>query len=150
MQNYTLLFEWRATLMKNNQRPKVEKSYLCNARVEKARSPCSTRDGLSENRCKSTHFLSDLNVNIPQLAPKYKERMPANRASIQLSSLNSQFSNLNSPPPVSWWPRRGAGTGQRYRCRWQVRSRPPSWRCRRPPAPAPCARRGNTALCGSA
>ena len=50
---------------------------------------------LTRIRCKSTHFLSDLNVNLPQLVPKYKERMPANRASIQLSILNSQFSTFN-------------------------------------------------------
>ena len=43
---------------------------------------------LTRIRCKSTHFLSDLNVNLPQLAPKYKEMMPTNRASIQLSTLN--------------------------------------------------------------
>ena len=64
--------------------------------------------------------------------------------------LNSQFSTLNSQPPASWWPHRGAGTRLLCRCRLAGCSRPPSWRCRRPPVPAPCARRGNTALCGSA
>ena len=68
----------------------------------------------------------------------------------QFSILNSQLSTLNSQPPVSWWQRRGAGTGLLCRCRLAGCSRPPSWRYRRPPAPAPCARRGNTALCGSA
>ena len=53
---------------------------------------------LTRIHCKSTHLYSDLNVNLPQLAPKYKERMPANRASIQLSILNSQFSTLHCPP----------------------------------------------------